>query len=106
MQCACCCSEVNFQPNIFTLISTNYKRKVCVPCFSVIQACVNDDEDFPRGGANPLTPLEIREARNEAEKDILFGVFLITLFLEHVTRVTSVRIDMFFIFNLSCKMSN
>ncbi|XP_028390902.1 protein RRP5 homolog isoform X2 [Dendronephthya gigantea] len=37
------------------------------------QAEANDEEDFPRGGAHALTPLEIREAKNEAEKDILFG---------------------------------
>ena len=35
---------------------------------------MNVEEDFPRGGAHPLTPLEIRQAKNEAEKDILFGV--------------------------------
>ena len=38
------------------------------------QVAANDEEDFPRGGANPLTPLEFRQAKNEAEKDILFGV--------------------------------
>ncbi len=43
-------------------------------CISVVQAAAKDEEDFPRGGAHPLTPLEIREAKNEAEKDILFGV--------------------------------
>ena len=41
---------------------------------SVVQTAANDEEDFPRGGAHPLTPLEIRQAKNEAEKDILFGV--------------------------------
>ncbi|CAB3976612.1 RRP5 homolog [Paramuricea clavata] len=40
---------------------------------SVVQTAANDEEDFPRGGAHPLTPLEIRQAKNEAEKDILFG---------------------------------
>lgn len=44
--------------------------------FSTDQAGANDEEDFPRGGAHALTPLEIREAKNEAEKDILFGVMV------------------------------
>ena len=34
----------------------------------------DDDEDFPRGGSNTLTPLEVRRVKDEAEKDILFAV--------------------------------
>ncbi|XP_057307002.1 protein RRP5 homolog [Hydractinia symbiolongicarpus] len=30
-------------------------------------------EDFPRGGAQSLTPLEARKVRDKAEKDVLFG---------------------------------
>lgn len=41
---------------------------------SVADAAKKQEEDFPRGGAHPLTPLEIREAKNKAENDILFGV--------------------------------
>lgn len=32
------------------------------------------EEDFPRGGASVLTPLEVRQIRNEAERDVLFEV--------------------------------
>ena len=34
----------------------------------------DDEEDFPRGGSSSLTPLEVRRIKDEAEKDILFGV--------------------------------
>ena len=33
-----------------------------------------EEEDFPRGGASALSPLEVRKIKNEAEKDVLFGV--------------------------------
>eukprot|EP00899_Mesostigma_viride_P026493 jgi/Mesvir1/7028/Mv09156-RA.1 len=36
---------------------------------TVSPAVVANEEDFPRGGASLLTPLEIREARKEAEKE-------------------------------------
>lgn len=36
-------------------------------------------EDFPRGGASALTPLEARKIRDAAKDDVLFGVC--TLFL-------------------------
>jgi len=32
-----------------------------------------EEEDFPRGGASALSPLEVRKIKNEAEKDVLFG---------------------------------
>ncbi|BFZ59560.1 rRNA bioproteinsis protein rrp5 [Saitoella coloradoensis] len=32
-----------------------------------------DEQDFPRGGASVLTPLEYKEATNEATRDVLFG---------------------------------
>jgi hypothetical protein len=32
------------------------------------------EADFPRGGASALSPLEVRRIRQEAEKDVLFGV--------------------------------
>ena len=41
---------------------------------SAIQAQGAEDEDFPRGGASGLNPLEVRKIREEAEKDVLFGV--------------------------------
>ncbi|CAH3149742.1 unnamed protein product, partial [Porites evermanni] len=31
------------------------------------------EEDFPRGGASALTPLEVRKIKHEAEEDVLFG---------------------------------
>lgn len=38
--------------------------------------------DFPRGGASALSPLEVRKIKNEAEKDVLFGVIdVLVLFL-------------------------
>ena len=37
------------------------------------------EEDFPRGGASALTPLEVRNIKHEAEKDVLFGVKVIFL---------------------------
>lgn len=33
-----------------------------------------EEEDFPRGGASALSPLEVRKIKDEAEKDVLFGV--------------------------------
>ena len=33
-----------------------------------------EEEDFPRGGASALSPLEVRKIKEEAEKDVLFGV--------------------------------
>lgn len=35
-----------------------------------------EEEDFPRGGASALSPLEVRKIKNEAEKDVLFGVII------------------------------
>ena len=35
------------------------------------------EEDFPRGGASALTPLEVRKIKHEAEEDVLFGVKVI-----------------------------
>lgn len=32
------------------------------------------EEDFPRGGASVLTPLEVRQIKNKAERDVLFEV--------------------------------
>ncbi|XP_068709241.1 protein RRP5 homolog [Montipora foliosa] len=40
---------------------------------SVLNSRAAEEEDFPRGGASALTPLEVRKIRNEAEKDVLFG---------------------------------
>ena len=37
------------------------------------------EEDFPRGGASALTPLEVRKIKHEAEEDVLFGVKVIFL---------------------------
>ena len=31
-------------------------------------------EDFPRGGASALSPLEVRKIKESATKDVLFGV--------------------------------
>ena len=39
------------------------------------------EEDFPRGGASALTPLEVRKIKHEAEEDVLFGVKVIFLLL-------------------------
>jgi cobalamin biosynthesis Mg chelatase CobN len=33
-----------------------------------------EDGAFPRGGGSVLSPLEIKQAANEATKDVLFGV--------------------------------
>ena len=33
-----------------------------------------EEEDFPRGGASALSPLEVRKIKEKAEKDVLFGV--------------------------------
>ena len=49
-------------------------------------------EDFPRGGAQILTPLEVRKIRDTAKKDVLFGVtkfcsfclFLFNFYLIHI----------------------
>ena len=37
------------------------------------------EEDFPRGGASALTPLEVRKIKHEAEEDVLFGIKVIFL---------------------------
>ena len=37
------------------------------------------EEDFPRGGASALTPLEVRKIKHEAEEDVLFGLKVIFL---------------------------
>ena len=39
------------------------------------------EEDFPRGGASALTPLEVRKIKHEAEEDVLFGVKVILFFV-------------------------
>ena len=41
---------------------------------SVFQSRQVEEEDFPRGGASALSPLEVRKIKHEAERDILFGV--------------------------------
>ena len=41
---------------------------------SVFHSRGAEEEDFPRGGASALSPLEVRKIKNEAEKDVLFGV--------------------------------
>lgn len=41
---------------------------------SVFRSRQAEEEDFPRGGASALSPLEVRKIKNEAEKDVLFGV--------------------------------
>ena len=38
---------------------------------SVLQT---EESAFPRGGGSVLTPLEIKQAANDATKDVLFGV--------------------------------
>lgn len=40
----------------------------------MFQSRLVEEEDFPRGGASALSPLEVRKIKNEAEKDVLFGV--------------------------------
>lgn len=35
---------------------------------------LGDDSAFPRGGGSVLTPLEIKQASNEAVQDVLFSV--------------------------------
>ncbi|KAL9983734.1 hypothetical protein ACROYT_G005955 [Oculina patagonica] len=40
---------------------------------SVFQSKRVEEEDFPRGGASALSPLEVRKIKSEAEKDVLFG---------------------------------
>ena len=39
-------------------------------------------EDFPRGGANALTPLEVRKIKETATQDVLFGVSMEENFLK------------------------
>ena len=41
---------------------------------SVFQSRQAEEEDFPRGGASSLSPLEVRKIKHEAERDVLFGV--------------------------------
>jgi len=41
---------------------------------SVFQSRQVEEEDFPRGGASALSPLEVRKIKHEAERDVLFGV--------------------------------
>ena len=41
---------------------------------SVLNSNTAMEEDFPRGGASVATPLEVRQIRNEAERDVLFEV--------------------------------
>lgn len=62
------------QNDILCLLYINIYKDCLYFFYSVLEGAVNNEEDFPRGGAHPLTPLEIRQAKNEAEKDILFGV--------------------------------
>jgi rRNA biogenesis protein RRP5 len=38
---------------------------------SVLQT---EESAFPRGGGSVLTPLEVKQAANDATKDVLFGV--------------------------------
>lgn len=42
---------------------------------------LGDDSAFPRGGGSVLTPLEIKQASNEAVQDVLFSVSFFYLFL-------------------------
>lgn len=42
-------------------------------------------EDFPRGGANALTPLEVRKIKETATQDVLFGVRTLSLLYELTT---------------------
>lgn len=41
---------------------------------SVLNSSTAMEEDFPRGGASVPTPSEVRQIRNEAERDVLFEV--------------------------------
>lgn len=45
---------------------------------SVLQS---EESAFPRGGGSVLTPLEVKQAANDATKDVLFGVSYNILFL-------------------------
>ena len=47
---------------------------------SVFQSRPVEEEDFPRGGASALSPLEVRKIKNEAEKDVLFGVMRLIIY--------------------------
>ena len=45
---------------------------------SVFQSRQAEEEDFPRGGASSLSPLEVRKIKHEAERDVLFGVITLS----------------------------
>lgn len=38
------------------------------------KSILTDDSAFPRGGGSVLTPLELKQATNEAVQDVLFSV--------------------------------
>ena len=42
-----------------------------------------EEENFPRGGSSSLTPLEVRKIKQEAEKDVLFGVLCKSIYKCH-----------------------
>ena len=42
--------------------------------YSVLNSSTAMEEDFPRGGASVLSPLEVPQIRNEAERDVLSEV--------------------------------
>lgn len=60
---------------------------------SVFRSRQAEEEDFPRGGASSLSPLEVRKIKHEAERDVLFVVNitfsgLLSLFTEHSCLLT------------------
>ena len=61
-------------------IFCDYPRYNLSPVNRVFHPRAAEEEDFPRGGASALSPLEVRKIKNEAEKDVLFGVNVLLAF--------------------------
>lgn len=43
------------------------------------KSLLSDDGAFPRGGGSVLTPLELKQAANEAVQDVLFAVSIFAI---------------------------